>query len=283
MASSVTLRRGTVTIPNFGLGTRHSKSEEAKTAVSKAFEVGYTLIDTACMYENEESIGQALKGRTRESYTLVTKLMPTEEQHKDVEGGLRTSLEKLGVDYVDLYLVHSPGPGNVVDVWKNMLRLRDMGLAKAVGVSNFGWKQIAELEKLGLELPEVNQIEFHIMNNQKEHVEWMKAKNITLMGYCPLMQGKRWGDLGGSSTAEEAKWMLCWSMAQGAITIPKTVKLERIQSNWDDTREPLSPELLAKLDSLNENWLCSNSVKNMDKPWDEVACEPFTNAMKKGA
>jgi len=266
---SVTLRRKHVTLPLFGLGTWKSSPEEVEPAVNAALECGYTLIDTATYYENEDAIGKALAGRPRESFQLVTKLFPSEECHNNVEGSLRTSLKKLGLDYVDLYLIHSPNGKKCVETWKEMLRVRDLGLTKAVGVSNFSWRHIAELEKLGLELPEVNQIELHVLNHHKEDVEWLRSKDITVMGYCPLIRGNKWGCLGGT-VEQESAWMMRWSIDRGFITIPKTSNVARVKSNWFAVQEPLSKEKLAEIDAKDKGHRCSGSVANMDKPWDEV-------------
>lgn len=263
---STTLRRGKLTLPLFGLGTYLSESEDVGPAVKHALEVGYTLIDTAQLYANEEAIGRVLAGRPRDSFQIVTKMS---ENHPNAEAELTESLRKLGLDYVDLYLIHTPRNKECLETWKNMLKLRDRGLAKAVGVSNFGKKQLEELEKCNVELPEVNQIELHVWNQQRELVSYLKEKDIAVMAYCPLARGKKWGSLGGS-VQEEAVWAMRWCEQKGYICIPKTVTLDRVKTNFEWTRAPLSEEKMAELDTRDEGLRVARSVHDQDLAWEDV-------------
>lgn len=151
-----------------------------------------------------------------------------------------------------------------------MLKLRDdLGLAKAVGVSNFGKLQLEELEKSGLEPPEVNQIELHLWHQQRELVAYLQEKQISIMAYCPLARGKKWGSLGGT-VEEESYWAMRWCEQKGYICIPKSIKPERVESNFKCTRVPLSAEKMAELDSKDEGFRASGSVRYQDLPWDAV-------------
>jgi len=155
-------------IPVLGLGCWDMTPNEAYKAVLKALETGYRLIDTAAFYKNEEAIGRALKecGLKREEYFVVTKLNSSMHGYEETKRDFQQSYEKLQVDYVDLYLIHTPRVGRNVESWKAMVELRDEGKIRSIGVSNFSAEHLGEFLKCGLEKPVVNQIEIHPCNRQ---------------------------------------------------------------------------------------------------------------------
>lgn len=269
-------------MPIFGLGTwLSSNNGECEAAVKCALESGYRLIDTAQMYGNEGDCGKSIAAfmsshPNAQMPFIVSKLKGDAHEKGNVRRSLKRSLQLLQLDSIDLFLVHSPRGGRCVDTWKEMLQCRDEGLAKAVGVSNFGVAQLQGLETAGLELPEVNQIELHVWNQQKTVLQYMRDKQIAAMGYCPLARCKRFGDTGLSDLAaargcHEASLAIRWSLEQGIITIPKSSNPERIASNAQVLDvDPFSPEELEVLAALNEGFCASNSVKSMDLPWEDV-------------
>jgi len=254
-AESIVLRRGVVTLPQIGLGCWQAKYSEAKRCVGYALDNGYRLIDGGRLYYSERGIGQALKGRPRDSFVYVSKLSP--EEHGQVEEGLTDTLSRLGLDYVDLFLINQPNGRNIIHVWKEMLRLRDAGLTRAVGVSNFGWRQLEGLKATGMEMPEVNQIQLNVFNHQKEDVEYLKKEQIAIMAYAPLAHGQKFGELGGATHEEEAAWMIRWCIDKGYVVVPKSSNEERIRQNLDAasaTDRALSAEKMAELDRRDEKY-----------------------------
>jgi len=276
-------------MPQFGLGTWLSgasydrssgavnvkEGTEAKDACVHALRLGYRLLDTAQMYKNEHQIGDAIRdsGVDRDSVFVVTKLIPTAHTKTGVIDALKESLKQMKLKYVDLFLIHSPKTGNVREVWSQMLALRDQGLAKSVGVSNFGTKQLEGLQMAGLELPEVNQIELHPWLQQKACRAWMKKHGIAVMGYCPLARCKRLDDLSAIAKAKgksPAQIAIRWSIQIGAITIPKSSKRSRIVENADVFDWSLTDAEMRSLDALDTGFKASGSVEAMDIPWDLV-------------
>lgn len=260
-------------MPLIGLGCWQSSPADAKRSVAYALDNGYHLIDGARVYGNERAVGEALKSRPRDSFCIVSKL--AWKEHGDVEECLRDTLACLGLDYIDLFLIHNPIGKQVVSTWKNMLRVRDLGLTRAVGVSNFGWQQLEGLKDTGLELPEVNQIEINVFQHQKEHIAWCRKEGIAIMAYSPLALGKRFGELGGKTKDEEASWMIRWCMDQGFITIPKSIHEARIKQNLETTRKPLTAQKRAELDAKHDGFSVFGTgtdgfASYMCKPWDEV-------------
>lgn len=239
--ATVTLRNG-LHMPIFGLGTwLSSNNGEAAAAVTLALDAGYRMIDTAQMYGNEADVGLAIRQWVEKNPTLpppfvVTKLKGDGHEIGSVTRSLKRSLELLQMEAVDLFLIHSPKGMRCVDTWKEMLMCRDMGLTKAVGVSNFGIQQLEGLKNTGLELPEINQIETHVWNQQTETRAYMKENHITAMGYCPLARCKQFGEsklaeLSTEKNVSEASLAIRWCIEQGVIVIPKSSNGDRIVQN----------------------------------------------------
>jgi len=274
----VTLRDGHA-IPTFGLGTYLSEKGEVGAAVKTAItDEGYILIDTARMYDNEAEIGTAIAelGIPREKFFVVTKLLPDHHGFDATVAAAKDSLEKLKLDYVDLFLIHNPKGKNCIDTWKGMLEVKKQGLSKAVGVSNMGVNHLKGLVAAGLEVPELNQVELHPWLPQTELVAYHKANGIATMGYCPLARCKRFGetlikDVAAKIGKSEAQVAIRWSLQMGYITIPKSVSAGRIKQNGDACGEwSLSDEHMAAIAGMGENFKASGSVLDQDLPWADV-------------
>lgn len=285
LSTTITLRSG-VQIPLFGLGTWLSGNNgECEVAVRAALDAGYRLIDSAQMYGNEADVGKAVRQWSADSADsadsarpfVVTKLKGDAHEAGGVRRALQRSLQLLQMDAVDLFLIHGPSGGRCVETWREMLACRDEGLARAVGVSNFGIAHIQGLEAAGLELPEVNQIELHVWKQQRPAVEFLREKGIAVMGYCPLARCKKFGQTRLKEIAEargvhEASLCIRWSLEHGVVTIPKSSSPERIASNARVLQmAPFTLEEKAILAEIDEGFCASNSVKSMDLPWEEVA------------
>ena len=150
-------------MPIFGLGLWDMKPKEVVESCLNAIKIGYRLFDCAYLYENEKELGEALKksGLNRNDYFVVTKLSPSLQGYEGAKQSLKTSLKKLGLDYVDLFLIHTPNPGKNIESWKACCEMKKEGLTKSIGVSNYNVSHLKGLIEAGLEVPVVNQIEFH--------------------------------------------------------------------------------------------------------------------------
>jgi len=275
--SKVTLRDG-ASLPQFGLGTFLSEVGEAGKAVQMALtDEGYIMVDTAAMYNNEDDIGQALAALKldRDKYFVVTKLLPDDHGRDKTIAAAKESLKKLQLEYVDLYLIHNPKGKDVLETWNAMLEVKALGLAKAVGVSNFGRAQLEALKETGVEMPEVNQVELHPWQPQNDLIDFHKANQIVTMGYCPLARCKRFGETALKEIAEklgktEAQVCIRWSLQMGFVTIPKSVNAGRIKQNAEAVDFVISDEDMAAIAKVDENFKASGSVLNQDMPWAEV-------------
>lgn len=205
----------------FGLGTWLSEGGgECREAVEAALSYGYRLIDTATMYKNHQDVGASLKKHYEgggEQTFVVSKVSDDGHGRDEAFKELETTLAELGVEQLDLWLMHSPAGKNVVATWKAMLEARDAGKVKAVGVSNMGAEQIAALQAAGCELPEVNQFELHCFNQQRELVDYCRREGIVVMSFCPLARCKLFGQTqlaaiaeatGQSEAALAIRWLL---------------------------------------------------------------------------
>lgn len=239
--------RGGNKINKVGLGTWQSSNEDAYTSVKSALEVGYRHIDTAFAYENEEGVGKALKdsGIDRKELYVCTKLP---SHIKDVEGTKKhceMSLKSLGLDYLDLYLIHAPWPwsdvgtdcreGNI-EAWKAMIELKKQGKIKSIGVSNFSIDDIENLITATGEIPEVNQIRFFVGNTQEKLFEYCKSKNILIEAYSPMATGAVLGRSEISVLAEKygvspAQICIRYCLQRGTLPLPKSVNADRIKQN----------------------------------------------------
>ncbi|MBY8339773.1 aldo/keto reductase [Streptomyces spinosirectus] len=231
------------TLPALGLGTWPMSDEEAEGAVSEALEAGYRLVDTATNYRNESGVGRgvARSGVGREGIVLTTKLPGRHHGYEETLASFEESRNRLGVEYVDLYLIHWPLPrvDKYVDSWRAMIKLREEGLVRSIGVSNFTAEHIERLEKETGVLPSVNQIELHPLFPQEELRAFHAAKGILTESWSPLGRGSSLLQdptlvaVAESLGVTPGQVVLRWHTQLGAVPIPKSSDPERQRQNLD--------------------------------------------------
>ncbi|HEO8420315.1 aldo/keto reductase [Niallia sp. FSL W8-0635] len=262
LKSTTTLHNG-VEMPWLGLGVFLVKDgEEVVNSVKAALEAGYRSIDTAAVYKNEEGVGKAITESNvpREELFITTKVWNADQGYEATLAAFDVSMEKLGLDYLDLYLIHWPLPsqGKFVETWKALEKLYKDGRVRAIGVSNFKVHHLEEVIAKGEIVPMVNQVEYHPRFNQRELHDFCKKHSIQLEAWSPLMQG---GLLEEPTLVEIAKKynkstaqiIIRWDIQTGVVTIPKSVKPHRIAENADVFDFELSDEDMDKINALNQD------------------------------
>lgn len=251
-------------MPRVGLGVFKSPvGEETENAVKWALETGYRHIDTAAYYQNEANVGAALRasGLPREEVWVTTKLWNDDIRARRAKAAFHESLEKLGLEYVDLYLIHWAVDG-FVEAWRDMQELKAEGLIRSVGVSNFNPHHIQELLKNDLPLPAVNQIESHPSFPNAEVVKWCQDHNIAVTCWRPIGGGTGSADelskpelatLADKYGKSPAQIVLRWHLQRGVIAIPKSVHENRIKENFDIFDFELTDEDMVLIDTLDVN------------------------------
>ncbi len=241
-----------------GLGTwKLSEGKQAEDAVLCALKLGYRHIDTAHIYTNETSVGRAIKksGVPRKEIFVTTKLW--NDQHADPEGALDGSLKKLGLDYVDLYLMHYPVRDVRNRTWMAMEKLKDHGMCRAIGVSNFTIRHITELIEKTKIIPDVNQVEFSPYLYQKELLTFCVKNKIQLTAYSPLVRCQRMADPKLVAIAEKyrkspAQILIRWCLQHKIVAIPKASMVEHLRENADVFDFEISAGDMKKVDAFNE-------------------------------
>ncbi|MDB5184158.1 MAG: glyoxal reductase [Candidatus Saccharibacteria bacterium] len=253
------------TMPQIGLGVWQAKNgEEVQHAVHAAIDNGYRLIDTAALYANEDGVGEAIasSGVPREEIFLTTKLWNADHGYDNALRAFDASLERLGTEYVDLYLIHWPVPqtDKYVETWHALEEIKKSGRAKSIGVCNF---PIPELERLIAEsdtVPAINQIELHPRLQQQELRDYCASKGIHVESWSPI--GGTGGDLlddpilveiAKKHTKSSAQVVIRWHIQLGLIVIPKSVHPDRIAQNIDVFDFSLSDDDMTQIASLNTN------------------------------
>jgi 2,5-diketo-D-gluconate reductase A len=243
-------------IPQLGFGVFQVPPAETEDVVLRAFGAGYRHIDTAAGYQNEAEVGEALRGSGlgRSDVFVTTKLFNDSHGYENAKRACRSSLERLGFDYVDLYLIHWPIPAEdkYVETWRALVELREEGLARSIGVSNF---QPAHLRRVIDETgvtPSVNQIELHPHLQQTELRRLHAELGILTEAWSPLMQGAVLGDepivaAAAAHGKTAAQVVLRWHLQLGNVVIPKSVTQSRIEENLDVFDFELTP---AELDAI---------------------------------
>jgi diketogulonate reductase-like aldo/keto reductase len=254
---SLTLSNGTE-IPVLGLGVWQMKDgEECERAVAEALEVGYRHIDTAKAYGNEHSVGRAIAASPvpREEIFVTTKLWTTD--FLDAEAAFEKSRERLGLDYIDLYLIHWPIPLAGDSLWKSFEKLYAKKVVKAIGVSNYSISQLESTIEISRIAPMVNQVEFNPFSHDDELLKFCRSKGITLEAYSPLNRGKGFDHPAIKAASQKydktpAQIMLRWAIQKGAPVIPKSSHKERMIENADifdfeiDTSDMQAIDLIGK-------------------------------------
>lgn len=254
-------------IPALGLGTfRVENNDECREAVKHAIISGYRHIDTAQTYHNEEKVGQGIKegleaaGLNREDLFITTKLWMTDYGRENVQSAYEASLKRLGLDYVDLYLIHWPGQDKdlITETWKAMENLYNEGKIKNIGVSNFHVHHIEELLQEASIKPVINQIECHPYLTQKELRAYLEAQKIVAQSWSPLMNGQILEDEVVKEIANElgktpAQVIIRWNIDENIVVIPKSVTPSRIEENLNVFDFELSEDQLSRLNALNKD------------------------------
>jgi 2,5-diketo-D-gluconate reductase A len=256
---SLTLHDG-IEMPQLGFGVFQIPPEETQSAVELALEAGYRHIDTAAAYRNERGVGAALaaSGLPREDYFVTTKLWNSQQGHDSTLAAFEASLDRLGLDHVDLYLIHWPVPsqGLLVDTWRAFEQIHGEEAARTIGVSNFRIEDLKLLERETETRPTVNQIELHPRLQQAELSAWHAEHGIVTEAWSPLAQGALLDDKAIAAVAEDhgktpAQVILRWHLQLGNVVIPKSVTPERIRENIEIFDFVLSGEEMAAIGALD--------------------------------
>lgn len=264
MISSIndcTILNNGVKMPWFGLGVYKTEpGQEVENAVRYAMEAGYRAVDTAKLYNNEEGVGKALRDSSikREDIFVTTKVWNTDQGYENTLNAFEASRKRLGLDYLDLYLVHWPGTRLYRETWKALEKLYKDGHVRAIGVSNFNIHHIEDILQDCEFVPMVNQVEYHPRLTQADLIAYCKEHKIQMEAWSPLMRGKILDNAIVAKIAEThgktpAQVVLRWDLHHGVVTIPKSVHRDRIQANADIFDFSLTSEEIAALDELNQD------------------------------
>lgn len=301
-------------MPILGLGTWKSAPNEVYTAVKEAIRIGYRHIDCAAVYGNEEGVGKAIEEAieegivSRQELWITSKLWNNAHGEENVLPALKKTLSDLGLDYLDLYLIHWPvanqtdKPGAriaadfrtleevpLTDTWKGMEQAKEQGLARHIGVSNFNAKQLTELIEGGTVVPEMNQVELHPYLQQPKLVAFCKSKGIHLTAYSPLGSSDRPAGMKAedepilledaeiSAMAEKkkaspAQILISWSIHRGVSVIPKSVNPKRLQENLAAADLQLTTDEMKQIEAINRD------RRYVDGKFWEVEGGPYTTA-----
>ncbi|PVW04736.1 2,5-diketo-D-gluconic acid reductase [Microbacterium sp. Gd 4-13] len=249
-------------IPQLGYGVFKVPAEDAERAVTEALEVGYRHIDTAAIYGNEEGVGAAIakSGIARDELFVTTKLWNDRQSGDQPFEAVTESLDKLGLEFADLYLIHWPTPqkDTFLNAWEHLIQIRDNGQARSIGVSNFLVPHLERIVEATGVTPAVNQIELHPAYQQREITAWADEHDVRIESWGPLGQGKydlfglpAVADAAAAHDKTPAQVVLRWHLQKGFIVFPKSVRRERLEENIDVFDFELSgPELVA-IDALD--------------------------------
>lgn len=270
----ITLNNGLV-MPQLGYGVFKVPEQEVYEAVREALQAGYRSIDTAMIYENEAGVGRALRdsGIPREDIFLTTKVWNKDQGYEQTLAAFETSLQKLGVDYVDLYLIHWPMPDEdlYMDTWRALEHLYAEGKTKAIGVSNFHIPHLKRVLEEGTIVPAVNQIELHPFLSQEAIRSFCREHGIFVEAWSPLMKGRDAltepviTEIAMHHDKTPAQVVLRWHLQHEIIAIPKSVTPSRIQENLDVFDFVLSADEMKHIDQLNRNERTGSNPDDMHK------------------
>jgi diketogulonate reductase-like aldo/keto reductase len=264
-------------IPIVGFGTYKCTEKEGVESVKSAICNGYSLIDTAAIYNNEEAIGKGLKasGISRENIFITTKVWRENLGYVATKTQFENSLKRLDLDYIDLYLIHWPANAKNynnwqktnADTWRAMEELQAAGKIKSIGVSNFFKEHLEALFQTANVIPAINQIEFHPGYWQQELVEFCKSKNIVVESWSPLARGKVFGNkilekIAKKHSKSVSQVCLRWIIQHNVVVIPKSTTPKRIKENIDVFDFELSAAEMERINNLPEMWF-SGELPNM--------------------
>ena len=248
-------------MPVLGLGVYDMYNSEAEAAVLDALSIGYRLIDTANLYRNETEIGNAVRksGIKREEIFVTTKLGNPDQGYESALKAFDTSLKKLNIDYIDLYLVHWPIRGKRRQSWLALEKLYNEKQVRAIGVANYLIPFLEEMETYATITPALNQVEFSPYLYLHNLEQYCKSKKIQLQSYTPLIRGKKFNDSRLLSIASKykkspAQVILRWNIQKGISAIPKSSNKERLRENFDLFNFEIEEKDMFALDNLNENF-----------------------------
>ncbi|WP_088044299.1 aldo/keto reductase [Bacillus sp. EAC] len=271
----VTLNNG-IEMPTIGLGVFQVEDGQIVVdSVKAAIRNGYRSIDTAAIYQNEEGVGQGIKealeenGLSREELFITSKVWNADLGYESTLEAFELSLKKLGLDYLDLYLIHWPVEGKYVDTWKALETLYKNGKVKAIGMSNFQIHHLKDVMSNVEIMPMVNQVELHPLLSQVELREFLKENSIQVEAWAPLMQGQLFENetllkIAKSHNKSIAQIVLRWHLQNGVVIIPKSIKEHRIQENADLFDFELSLEEMSEINALNQNHRVGPDPDNFD-------------------
>ena len=249
------------TMPVIGLGVGELSDAETEESVSAALEAGYRLIDTASAYGNEAAVGRAIvsSGVPREEVFVTTKLATSNQGFQSSQDALKESLDRLGLDYVDLYLIHWPAGehGKYIDSWGGLMSSQGAGLTRSIGVANFNEEHLSNIVDLSFVAPVVNQIELHPLLNQPELRAVNESRGVVTEAYGPLGVGRLLDNPTIVSVADAhgktpAQALIRWSIQLGNIVIPRSSSPERVRSNLDVFDFELTDDEMATLNGLDD-------------------------------
>ncbi|QNU30593.1 aldo/keto reductase [Geobacillus sp. 47C-IIb] len=275
LQDTTTLHNG-VKMPWFGIGVfKVEEGPELVNAVKTAIKHGYRSIDTAAIYGNEVGVGQGIRegmketGISREELFVTSKVWNTDLGYESTIAAYETSLTKLGLEYLDLYLIHWPVEGKYKGAWRALETLYKEGRVKAIGVSNFQIHHLEDLMKDAEIKPMVNQVEYHPRLTQKELQLFCQEHGIQLEAWSPLMQGQLLNnevlqEIANKYNKSVAQVILRWDLQNGVVTIPKTTKEHRIVENASVFDFELTEEDMKKIDGLNQNHRVGPDPDNFD-------------------
>ncbi|WP_311293918.1 aldo/keto reductase [Peribacillus frigoritolerans] len=275
LQDTTTLHNG-VEMPWFGLGVfKVEEGPELVNAVKVAIKHGYRSIDTAAIYENEEGVGQGIReglkeaGISREDLFVTSKVWNADLGYESTIAAYEKSLQKLGLEYLDLYLIHWPVEGKYKEAWRALETLYKEGKVKAIGVSNFQIHHLKDLMEDAEVKPMVNQVECHPRLTQKEVQAFCKEQGIQLEAWSPLMQGELLDNEVLQAIATKhgksvAQVILRWDLQNGIVTIPKSTKEHRIVENSTVFDFELNEEEMNQIDGLNQNHRVGPDPDNFD-------------------
>jgi diketogulonate reductase-like aldo/keto reductase len=261
ITSTVALPGG-VALPRLGLGVwQAAQGPETRGAVAAALAAGYRHVDTARAYRNEADVGAALResGLPRGEVFVTTKLWNTDHGYERALRAMDKSLASLGLEQVDLYLVHWPVEGLRGDTWRAMERILADGKARAIGVSNYTVRHLEELAATAHVPPAVNQVELHPFLVQRDLLAWCRQRGVQVEAYSPLVHGHRMDHpvlrrIAGAHRRSTAQVLLRWGLQHGLVVLPKSVRPDRIRENAALFDFSLAPAEVADLDALDEGY-----------------------------